>query len=474
MIIKKSLAYLLARGIPGLISLLSISVYTRLLNPEIYGQYSFSLAFIMLAMTLCFQWLQFGLLRFYHKKQLENKVLLSTILFIFIVISLTILPIFISIIQYIQPDFSITILAFIFCLTVILSFFNLNLQIPVAKGYSIAYGVLSSVKAISGLLFGIIFIYLEYGLNGLFFALIIAHLLPILWSFSQYWTQLSWRLIDRKLLKTLFIYGLPLSGTLLMNMMINNSDRIMLSWLKSNESTGLYSAVYDLTNFSLITIMMPVNLALYPLIIKAYENNGTGETKALLKQNMIALMLISLPLLLVFLFIPEQLSKLLLGPQFREVGTNIMPIIGFSTFLWGVKAFYFDLPFLLSNKTLPLLMIGAAGMLLNLILNYFLIPPYGINGAAYATFITTAGVLLISFIWSRKIYPLPQPVQEIFKIAGISLSIWLLIKLNALFFYNNIIVNSIIILFLFTIGVYFFNLLDFRQQFHQLLKKTNQ
>ena len=469
-IIKKSLAFLLARGVPGLINLLTISAYTRLVSPEIYGQYSFSLAFITLAMTICFQWLQFGLLRFYHGKDIEQKVLLSTILFAFVLLSCTILPVFISIIQLIQADFTITILSYIFLLSLILSFFNIHLQIPVANGWSIAYGIQSSVKSALGLLLGILFIYLGYGLNGLFLALIIAHLLPVAWSFPKYWRHISWRFIDKRLLKSLFVYGLPLSGTLMMNMMINNSDRIMLSWLKGNEYTGLYSAVYDLTNFSLIIIMMAVNLAIYPLIIKAYENKDNDTTRLLIKQNLIALMLISLPLLLMFLILPHQLSDLLLGQQFREVGTDIMPIIGIATFIWGIKAFYFDLPFLLSHKTLSLLIIGVLGMVLNIILNYVLIPTYGIEGAAYATLITTSAVLIITSIWSQIISPLPLPVREVLKISAMGMVIAILLWAGNRFFYSNIVINSLATVFLFTLGVYLLNLLDFRQHVDQFLK----
>ncbi len=471
MIIKKSLAYLLARGMPGLINLLTISAYTRLLSPEIYGQYSFSLAFIALAVTICFQWLQFGLLRFYHGKNIEQKVLLSTILFAFTLLSFTILPIVISIIHLIQVDFTFSILFYIYFLSLILSFFNIHLQIPVANGWSLAYGIQSSVKSALGLVLGVLFIYLGYELNGLFLALIIAHLLPIAWSFSQYWKQVSWRFIDKHLLKALFVYGLPLSGTLMMNLMINNSDRIMLSWLKGNEYTGLYSAVYDLTNFSLIIIMMAINLAIYPLIIKAYENNEQDKTFSLLKQNAIILMLISLPLLLVFLFFPHQLSDLLLGQQFREVGTNIMPIIGVASFIWGIKAFYFDLPFLLTHKTLSLLIIGIIGMVLNIILNYLLIPSYGIDGAAYATLITTIVVLLITAIWSQIIFPLPYPIPELLKITIMGIIIGLLLWVGNQLFYTNIVINSLATLILFTLGVYLLNLLDFRQHLHHYLKQ---
>lgn len=464
MIIKKSLAFLLARGVPGLINLLTISAYTRLVSPEIYGQYSFSLAFITLAMTICFQWLQFSLLRFYHGKDIDQRSLLSTILFAFVLLSCTILPIFIYIIQLIQTDFTNTVLSYVFLLSLILSFFNIHLQIPVANGCSIAYGIQSSVKSALGLLLGILFIYLDYGLSGLFLALIIAHLLPVVWSFSKYWQQISWRFIDKNLLKSLFIYGLPLSGTLMMNMMINNSDRIMLSWLKGNEYTGWYSAVYDLTNFSLITIMMAVNLAIYPLIIKTYENNDNDSTRLLLKQNLVALMLISLPLLLMFLILPHQLSELLLGQQFREVSSDIMPIISIATFIWGIKAFYFDLPFLLSHKTLSLLIIGVLGMVLNIILNYVLIPPYRIAGAAYATLITTSMVLLITSIWSRIVFPLPLPLREVLKIFAMGFIIALLLWAGNRLYFSNILINSIATIALFTLGVYILNLLNFRQQ----------
>ena len=474
MIIKKSLTYILARGVPGLINLLTISVFTRLIDPDIYGQYMFSIAFITLMMTVCHQWLQFGLLRFYHIKDIENSKLLSTILFAFILISLTLLPVFIIIIHFIQVNFSITTLLYIYFLSIILSFFNLHLQIPIAKSHALEYGILSSTRSIFALLLGLLFIYLGYKLNGLLSALIFAYLLPTFWKFSHYWNNISWRFIDIKLLKSLFMYGLPISGTLMMNSIIGNSDRIMLSWLKSNELTGLYSAVYDLTNFSLTVLMMAINMAIYPLIIKAYENKQTGKVQTLLKQTLLILHIISLPFLVLFLLLPNQLSDLFLGLQFRQVGRDIMPIIALSTFFWGIKAFYFDIPFLLTHKTLSLFIIAIIGMLLNIILNYSLIPDFGIHGAAYATLITTISVLVITSIWSRLTLRLPNTILEILKILILTIIVGILLQLGNHAFHTNIIINSLTVFILYIMGSYFLNILNFRPYIHQFLKKQKQ
>src|SRR5690606_19219366 len=56
MLIRNSLAYVLARGLPGLVNLAALALYSRLLSPEAYGRYVLVIAGVMLVGTIAFQW----------------------------------------------------------------------------------------------------------------------------------------------------------------------------------------------------------------------------------------------------------------------------------------------------------------------------------------------------------------------------------------------------------------------------------
>lgn len=53
--LRHSLIYLLARGIPALLNFASIAVFTRMLAPETYGQYALVISGLTLANVLIYQ-----------------------------------------------------------------------------------------------------------------------------------------------------------------------------------------------------------------------------------------------------------------------------------------------------------------------------------------------------------------------------------------------------------------------------------
>ena len=64
MIWRHSVFYLLARGLPGLVNLAAIAVYTRLLAADEYGRYALVIAGVGFANKLMFEWLRLACVRF--------------------------------------------------------------------------------------------------------------------------------------------------------------------------------------------------------------------------------------------------------------------------------------------------------------------------------------------------------------------------------------------------------------------------
>ncbi|MGN6626432.1 MAG: hypothetical protein ACTHLN_07415, partial [Tepidisphaeraceae bacterium] len=70
--------YLLARGLPGLVSFTAIPLYTRLLAPNEYGRYAMVIAGTVLINSLVFQWVRLSLTRFLAAHTDEATALKST------------------------------------------------------------------------------------------------------------------------------------------------------------------------------------------------------------------------------------------------------------------------------------------------------------------------------------------------------------------------------------------------------------
>ena len=64
MLLKHSVYYMLARGLPGVASFAALALYTRLLEPDEYGRYALVITGVGFFNVVFFQWIRLSLLRF--------------------------------------------------------------------------------------------------------------------------------------------------------------------------------------------------------------------------------------------------------------------------------------------------------------------------------------------------------------------------------------------------------------------------
>ena len=89
MLLRHSALYLLGRLLPGVVSLLTLALYTRLLTAGEYGRYAPVIAAVGIVNAICFQWLNLSLGRFLQAHDNSPSELLSTALTGFVVLVVT-------------------------------------------------------------------------------------------------------------------------------------------------------------------------------------------------------------------------------------------------------------------------------------------------------------------------------------------------------------------------------------------------
>ena len=180
--------------------------------------------------------------------------------------------------------------------------------------------------------------------------------------------------------------------------------------------------------------MMIVNLAAYPLVIKALETEGVKAAQKQLDQNTILLFFIGLPATAGLILLSPDITSVFLGASFREAGGIIFSLICVAVFIQSIKTYYFDLAFELGKKTLfqiwPVLIAGV----INIILNFLLIPQFGIKGSAYASIIAYIVAIMMSWSIGKKAFPLTFPGRNVAKLFiatfGMALCLYPLYNVN--------------------------------------------
>lgn len=415
MLWQHSALYLLARGVPGLISLLAIVAYTRLLAPEQYGRYALVIAGVGLANKLAFEWLRLALLRFLPTSA-EPRILFATIGAAFV--SLVVLSAVVGAGVLLFVDASVRgLVGMGLALLWVQALFELELERARSELAPKRYGLMALARAALGLALGVALVAMGLGAAGPVLGLLVAMLVALVPPLLQILPGFRLALWDPVVMREHVRYGAPLAMTLGLGFIIANSDRFMIGWLLNEASVGRYAASYDLASFAIGLLLMIVNLAAYPLAVRALEAHGPQAVRVQLRANLTALLGLGLPATVGLVVLARPMAEALLGTGFRDQAAVVIPLIAFAAFLRDLKAYHLDLAFQLGRRTWGQMWVAVTTASLNIVLNLWWIPAHGIVGAAWATVVAQLLALALSALLGRRVFALPRPSADDLKVA---------------------------------------------------------
>jgi len=211
--------------------------------------------------------------------------------------------------------------------------------------------------------------------------------------------------------KQMFLYAWPLLILGFAGIVNETIDRILLKHLLPPGSDpmaqlGIYGACYK------VSILMTLFIQTYkyaaePFFFEQMKNQDARLLYAKVMNYFVAIC--GFIFVAIMLFIDVVI--LFVGEEYR-VGAPVIPILLMANLFLGI--FYnLSVWFKITGKTLGGAMIAVFGMLVTLALNFILIPKMGYMGAAWATFVCYASMMLLSYFAGRKFYPIPYDVLRI-------------------------------------------------------------
>lgn len=427
MLLRHSLAYTLARGVPGIINFLALAVYTRLLAPQQYGYYALVLAVVSLVNVVLWQWLRLGLLRFLASHEDQRQAFLSTVAAAFLLLLLASACVFALVIVFYSNQYWIGFAALALVLLWAQAWFELNLELARSSLSPLLYGGLASVKSVTAILCGSGLAYWGFGAKGVLMGLLIGFALPALWTGCRVWRVVRFRFADRQILTQLAHYGLPLTATFAMGFVVTSSDRLLIGWLMDSEATGLYAVGYDLAAQTLGMLMSIINLAAYPLVVRKLEQEGEAAARQQLRATAALLLTAALPVTVAWTVLVPNVAAVLLDAAYVDTAIHLVPIVASAALIAGVQHFYFDLAFQLGKRTSAQIWVMLIAATVNVVLNLWWIPRFGLQGAAYATLAAYVAGLLCSWWLGRRVFALPMPSHVpgiVAAVAVMTLVIW--------------------------------------------------
>ena len=179
---------------------------------------------------------------------------------------------------------------------------------------------------------------------------------------------------------------------------LNLSDRFFIEHLLGLEETGVYSIGYSVGSLELV--LSSVLIAVFkPDIFKMAKNYRLNQ-KHLLKISIFNIVVLLAGVFFIY-STNDLIFKYLINERFVEA-KSIVILIALSFLFWGMFNFYISF-FIAKGYGGVISLISIFGILLNIVLNYFLIPNYLIKGAALATLATCALLMLVIVVLYYKL-----------------------------------------------------------------------
>jgi O-antigen/teichoic acid export membrane protein len=421
MLIKYTIYYIIARGAPGLVSLLSLIVYTRLLTTDEYGQVALILTGVGFINVIFYQWLHLVMGRFYQTNNSYDNNVLCYIMAIFILISFILLSIGLSLCLFLINEKNKNDLWLTIFLSIALCWLELSLKLVSLRFEPAVYGKMLITKNLIGLMISCSLIWSGVNSEAPILGLITGAIIAWFIFGRKKWKGVVPRLPERKIFNEYISYGWPLSATFALGWVISSSDRMIISFLINDSATGAYSAGYELAQQTIGLLLIIINTAAYPLVIREYNLNGRVGVSRQLEVNGELVITIALVSSAGMIALAPLIIGNIIGPEFRDDGLKIFPWIAISAAISGIKAFHLDLVFQLGKETKWQLYTYIIAAIVNVILNFTLIPQIGLLGAAISTLIAFSVAFVLSWYFGRSIFPVPPMFFSVIRAGFVSI-----------------------------------------------------
>jgi O-antigen/teichoic acid export membrane protein len=429
---RNSLIYtsgnVLARGLSFIIQ---VTVWSNLFPPEVYGQIAYCYVFISFMSVL----LPFGtdaaFMNYYVRKEQKAAYLSNTLMFIMLM-ALAFVALSFLFRHTLTPLALRSDSVLLLNLSLIILFFdilnNQGILYLRAENRAAMSVLLLNIEIIVRFILLILLIsVLSNRIEYILWANVVSSMVLSLILLVIMMPQLRFSLLSRKILKQLFVFGIPFMIAGLFDRTIELADRRLLGYFKGDETVGLYVACYTIAVLIRL-VVYSFNAGWQPFFLREIDRE---EGRARLER--IHIQTGSVFIILWFLGsiwlpdivrIPIGEGRHILNAAYWE-GLPVIPVIMGAYVMMGL--YLLQLPGIYyRNKTGMNALFMGAGALVNILMNLLLIPKMGMMGAAIATASAYALMAFAIRVWNGQFSAVRKGSVKIILMIAVSAGMYLL------------------------------------------------
>lgn len=382
--IKSLGTFFFEKALKGILGILIISFFSKSYSIEFFGMYLFIESMAIVFYGLVNLSIDGVLIKLFQREGTNLSLIISNSIILNLISSLLL---FLTLI-IISNGFSEVELK------LILAFFISYLYTPFSvlesyKNFKLKqreYIIPKSIVYLIGSIFKILVLYYKLDFN---FFLIIMSLEGIIISIIYFLilkkeTLLKNFKFDKVVIKLIIEPTLPLVLVTVFSMIAGKIDQVFIKNMLGYSFNGIYSASYKIIEYFLIlpTILMKT---FYPFLVKFFSYK-TEYFNNIFNKIFIILNLYSLISILVLILFGEFIIGAIFKDEYSD-SINVLILLSPIIYFYSLQIIYNSIIYLINKEKIYLLR-SILAMSINILLNYLLIPKYGINGAIISTLIT--------------------------------------------------------------------------------------
>jgi O-antigen/teichoic acid export membrane protein len=222
---------------------------------------------------------------------------------------------------------------------------------------------------------------------------------------------------DRRLLREMNGFGMPLVPAALFLWAINFSDRLFIGQFKGQAEVGVYSLAVRVA--SVIVFLMTAFQLAWPAF--AYSIRDDAEAKRTYAFVLTYLLFVTSWLSLALGALAPWIVDLLAPHKFHRAAEAV-PLLAFATAAYsGYSVLAIGIG--RARKTQYNWIVAGAAAIVNVALNLILIPRYGMMGAAIATVAAYVALFVAMWLNSRRVYPVAYQWRRVLTAAGAAVAL---------------------------------------------------
>ena len=232
---------------------------------------------------------------------------------------------------------------------------------------------------------------LDMGVTGYVLSVVVSDLTvtAVMFLVCKLYGEIDVKRIDKALIKDMLKFSLPYIPTTLMWMITSVSDRFIVTAFSGAAENGLYAAAYKLPTVILLA---------GGVFMEAWQfssvNDATEEERSKffgdVYRNYLAIIFIGTAMLIA---LSKVLTVLLLDDAYY-ISWKYVPVLAIAMIFSALSSFMGSVYFL-EKRSMRSMVTAAVGAIINIALNFLLIPSQGAMGAAIATAVSYAVVYAI-------------------------------------------------------------------------------